>query len=624
MSKEEEAEKAVILGLSAVAAVAIIALVADADHSAKEQPVSRNENLLPQRPIPKQLEVLNRRGGFAFGRGRPSKECPKARSPKCPEPAFYGKPIDEDGNILIIGGPGSGKTTGNIYPTIETWKDGSMVLIDAKGDMADVWREIHARDGKTLQLFAPLKNGSGTCTYDPFVIMRQDPKNAAGHASDLAEAIIPITVSEREPVWKKSAQAVLASAFLWGFHKGKTFIETIQWFASPSVSELVRIITSSGDMQAKFFISKFQGASTKTAASIGVELYDLAKFVLNKQVISSLTPSADRPMLDWGTLNTSTQAVDTIIDVSGPALSQCTPLVRLMVTQLIKSLSLRPQRSYPKDTLPPMLICIDEFPQLERIPAIMTALTTLRSRGVTMALCVQSLASLDATYGHDEAKVIFDACSYKVIRSVSDVESQEYISKAIGSVDVETKTPSFSLSIPLALGTSVSYNRQTRPLVYPEELGRLKDPVLITPYGPCQVPDETKYRNHSSQVQEAHPPVALVESTSREVMLEQTSVSPSASNNMPTLPLPELPLDYEDALRPDEAAKIQKQMDDIGVFCLEPRSAKEIMAFIGLKARPYFREQVLNPLLKQGRLQMTYPETPKHPRQRYYAVNTDQ
>lgn len=46
-------------------------------------------------------------------------------------------------------------------------------------------------------------------------------------------------------------------------------------------------------------------------------------------------------------------------------------------------------------------------------------------------------------------------------------------------------------------------------------------------------------------------------------------------------------------------------------------SLKELMAAVGLKHRPTFLENYLNPALHQGFISLLYPESPRHPRQKY-------
>lgn len=57
-------------------------------------------------------------------------------------------------------------------------------------------------------------------------------------------------------------------------------------------------------------------------------------------------------------------------------------------------------------------------------------------------------------------------------------------------------------------------------------------------------------------------------------------------------------------------------------FCQLPRSREEIQSLLGLKDREHFRSEILNPLLAQGVLQLTIPERPTSPRQKYYSQNT--
>ena len=46
-------------------------------------------------------------------------------------------------------------------------------------------------------------------------------------------------------------------------------------------------------------------------------------------------------------------------------------------------------------------------------------------------------------------------------------------------------------------------------------------------------------------------------------------------------------------------------------------SVKEMMAAIGLKDRPNFIEYSLSPAIKNGYVRLLYPDSPRHPRQKY-------
>lgn len=50
---------------------------------------------------------------------------------------------------------------------------------------------------------------------------------------------------------------------------------------------------------------------------------------------------------------------------------------------------------------------------------------------------------------------------------------------------------------------------------------------------------------------------------------------------------------------------------------LEKLSIKEIMGKIELKQRPTFIENYLNPAIENGFVRLLYPDSPRHPRQKY-------
>ena len=49
----------------------------------------------------------------------------------------------------------------------------------------------------------------------------------------------------------------------------------------------------------------------------------------------------------------------------------------------------------------------------------------------------------------------------------------------------------------------------------------------------------------------------------------------------------------------------------------ERLSVKEMMATVGLKDRPNFIEYSLSPAMQEGYVRMLYPDSPRHPRQKY-------
>ena len=61
------------------------------------------------------------------------------------------------------------------------------------------------------------------------------------------------------------------------------------------------------------------------------------------------------------------------------------------------------------------------------------------------------------------------------------------------------------------------------------------------------------------------------------------------------------------------------QLSALLAFCNVPRSTREIMEFLGLRHREHFRSKILELLLEQEKLFMSYPDKPKSPKQKYYS-----
>ncbi len=61
--------------------------------------------------------------------------------------------------------------------------------------------------------------------------------------------------------------------------------------------------------------------------------------------------------------------------------------------------------------------------------------------------------------------------------------------------------------------------------------------------------------------------------------------------------------------------KLQKVL----AFCAVPRSRREIQEYLGMKDRKHFKEAVLDVLLADGYLEMTLPEKPQSPKQKYIS-----
>ena len=80
---------------------------------------------------------------------------------------------------------------------------------------------------------------------------------------------------------------------------------------------------------------------------------------------------------------------------------------------------------------------------------------------------------------------------------------------------------------------------------------------------------------------------------------------------------------YLDLMNEDEDSHLGQSDQDVTkmiiTFCKQPHSAKEIMEYIKINDRSFFRRHYLNPMIKTGQLKMTIPDKPKSGNQKYYV-----
>lgn len=418
---------------------------------------------------------------------------------------YIGKPFRRDAHVLVAGESGRGKTQCIVLPTMATWM-GSQIILDVKGDLHDYWRQLNKNTEKRCIHFSL---GEAGCKYDPYAPLRHGgEENLAGNARDLAMALIPLSPFVHDPIWVQCAQNFLTGAIIYYYATGASFLDTMIQIQTRPIGEIIDDVSSGGNEAAKIYMNKLGETQEKVISNIGMELSNLAIFVTDF-AIKNILPviSGEDKLLDWQKFNTMQEPIDVILTIPEVSIERSAPMIRLMINQLIKTLEQRSQLDYLTRKLPPVLIMLDEFSRIGTLPAIKSGLRTLRSRGVTFALFIQSLVDLEENYGATGGKVIAENCPYKVILGASDVASQEYWSKLVGIVEATAKyTSRFSAPvIDEIFSFSNPFSDTKVPIMEPAEFLTMQDIAVVTPEGFFRVEKVPfyKYRNLFMQSQNA-------------------------------------------------------------------------------------------------------------------------
>lgn len=396
-----------------------------------------------------QAGLLNNNGGFVFGRygGR-----------------LLEKPAEVQGHCLIVGGTGTGKSRGVAIPSLLRW-NGSILAIDVKGELSEITAR-HRTTGKTY-IFNPESNGD---PYDPL----RECKTVDG-ANELARSLIPEPQSG-EPFWAKTAQAFLAAGALDGAMGNQRFSDVIERLCITPPEQLIEEFQNSPYKAVRMLSSVGVGMPEKTMGGVFAELR-------SKILTLGADPNIERATSRSGwTPQSLEEGASIYLRVSERMLRQYEGLWSVIISQVLRYLSSRPERA-----MPPILILLDEFARLGKLPGILEALATLRSRNVHIAIFIQSMAQLDFIYSPEERKIIADNCGFKLVLSATDPETQRYFSDLSGQATVwvgNQGTGRGESSAGSIIGSS-SYNdskglsQQGTPLIRPEEFSKLISPVLF-------------------------------------------------------------------------------------------------------------------------------------------------
>lgn len=437
---------------------------------------------------------------------------------------YVGKPQECDGHVLVVGGAGSGKSTCIAMPTLETW-GGTIFAIDIKGELTKYWKQIKGpkRSTKILNLTREKKDSS---SFDPFYLLHNgNEDDLVQNAREIAHAIIPLPPNVLEPFWIQSAQHVLTAVLLNCYGNGKSFIDAMNRIQTAPLPKLIAEIGNCNGFDpsvqggercieaAKMHINQFlivddmsdeimenseyltdlapptaNVEHSKMLMGIGTELSNkVMVFATDPRVKSAFTPTKNS--IKWESLG----RCNIFLRLSEDKLGQWDGAITMMLTQLIRTLERRPDKKYDKGAKnpPPVLLLLDEFPRLGKVDVIQNAVSTLRSKGVTICLIMQSLAQLDKTYGRDSRQIIVDNCQYKAILNVTDPENQRIFSDMVGSITVPrvgVSTGSSDMGGDITTNRGSQFSESREPILYPHEFAALgKRMVLMTPEGFCRV-----------------------------------------------------------------------------------------------------------------------------------------
>lgn len=371
-----------------------------------------------------------------------------------------------DGHLITVAPTRAGKGIYHLIPNILLYP-GPIIVVDVKGESLAATSKWRSRF-MGCKAFAPFDSSVKSDSINPIDFVRKSPQPLEDSRL-LADMIVVPTHGHHDPFWHEEAKALLAGIIL---HVAKS-----EGVKTRTLAEVRQIIASPED---KFLLTlEEMQASTVTAvqrtANSYVDMEDKVKSSVRVQARNQ-THYLDSEKLA-AVMGKTTMNFADLRDMPGThylvippdQLSVLFPLLRMLLAMAVTQL----QRERSKGG-PPVLIMIDEFPQLGHMKPIIEGLRYLAGFNVKLWLFAQDLGALKQTYGDDGARTIMSNCECRTFFGTTDYETAKLVSDMTGDMTVAleqiSQTSSRRSLTQTEASRSTSYSHIGRPLLSPDEV----------------------------------------------------------------------------------------------------------------------------------------------------------
>lgn len=379
-------------------------------------------------------------------------------------------------HALIVAPTGRGKTSGFVIPNLLTWQ-GSAVTLDVKGECFEATARHRAAQGDKVYRFAPTDwEGKRTHRYNPLlrIYELEDPARQQMELQLLATLFLQSDNDRVQGLLKGGIDLFVAAGLL-AFQRKR-----------PNLGEIYRIAASGGNKQ-KEYVARGHEIDNKAAKLIFTRLASTNNDTLTSYVSLLMTSGLDQwqnPAIDEATqvsdfdFRTIRKKPFTVYLVVQPLMVKpLAPLIRLFFSDLLSAMQ---EKEPGKDEPWPVMIMLDEFNRLGKMPIVVESIETLRTYRGHLAVVTQTIPALDEIYGENTRRALQGNAGVKLYLTPSDEKTIEELSKAVGKTTKTVITRSRSIGKNPFEGRSQSTRTEETSLLPEDEARRLPlDEVIM-------------------------------------------------------------------------------------------------------------------------------------------------
>ena len=392
--------------------------------------------------------------------------------------------------VALAAPPRAGKGVGVAIPNALSWP-GSLVCLDMKRENWMITAGFRARCGQACYLFDPFAEDGRTARWNPFSYVSRDPARRLNDLQRLAEMLYADPPGA-DPFWTASARSLFLGIALYLFETPSL---------PTTMGEVLRQGMASDDegfgQHWKRLIEGRNSGSRPLSSQCVRSLYDVIDLapVTASSIRKTFTSRLDlwlNPILDAATAESDfdlrelrKKPMSIYVGVNFDDLHRLRPVLNLFFQQTIGLQTRELPEQNPHLKLQ-VIMLLDEFTALGRIPIIAEAISYLPGYNVRVVLVIQTPAQLREVYGIHNAETMMKSLAARIVFAPKDVSDAREISDELGFTTVRVK----SISKPIGIGAerrggrslSENVSLQRRALLLPQEVKELGSERCIVFY----------------------------------------------------------------------------------------------------------------------------------------------
>lgn len=385
--------------------------------------------------------------------------------------------------------PRSGKGVGVVIPNLLNWP-GSAIVSDIKGENFMRTAGFRRAHGQEVHLFDPLSERECSARWNPLGYVSELPYRCIDDLQRIGTMLFPDPLAG-DPFWTSSARSLFLGIALYLFETEG---------ATRTLGEVLRqgMASDAEGFQKhwKRVIDACERAGYPLSQEAVQSLYDVIDLAPTtaSSIRKTFTSRLDlwlNPMIDAATSANDfdlrelrKRPISIYVQINPDNIARLQPLLNLFFQQAI-GLQTRELPENNPQLRHQLLLMLDEFPALGRVPVIAESTAFLPGYNVRTVVIVQSNSQLVEKYGVEGAKSIRKMLAARIVFPPKEYDDAEAISRELGTYTVQQKNvsrPMWGGAAGAGKAPTVSISEQPRRLLLPQEVKELGRERMILFY----------------------------------------------------------------------------------------------------------------------------------------------